>query len=175
MPSQYFWGYSTKQYNCWPSSLQSIKVLSNLRCQYFAISLNAFPFKIIHKRMHIHKNPLNFPYKPQFWRKVSCTEQENKSGIMFALSLSSLHFWHAQQPPDWRVALYQTMSRLEPQVNNWHRHDPWHTMHGLLHQVCFCLRAVHSLTSRLHKKSVSFSVSKNVLTGLQTLGQIKLN
>lgn len=121
--------------------------------------------------MHIDKSLLTCHVNNCFGRKTLHKARENISGIMFALSLSSLHFWHPLQPPEWQVALYQTMSRLEPQVNNWHRHDPWRTMHGLLHQSLFLFtrRATQSDVPPAQEVSVSLSVPKYVLTAFANI------
>lgn len=50
----------------------------------------------------------------------------------------------------WQVALCETMSSSESEVNNWHRRDPWRTMCRLFRGVCCCLRAEIS-SKRSHK------------------------
>lgn len=73
----------------------------------------------------------------------------------------------------WQVALCETMSSFESEVNNWHRHDPWRTMRSLFAGVCCCLRAekIHPSFCKSHIEflncrfssfiPVSFTVSIN--------------
>lgn len=127
--------------------------------QYFAIGFKAFSTEIINKWMHTRKH-INSIHNNCFCRIKAGHEEGN---ILYLLAPGCITGMHSN-PKVWQVALYETMSRLEPQVNNWHRHDTWHTMHWLLRLDCFCLRAKQaSLTSAsTHKKSVTLSVPWSV-------------
>lgn len=73
-----------------------------------------------------------------------------RHACMFALSVSSCFSGMRSSSKCDKWPVYQTMSSLEPEVNNWHRHDPWRTMLWLL--LFLFTRRANQPNVRLHAK-----------------------